>query len=68
VGTTLFGLGVYAVEMITQLATFMAHIFTLGILFGYLRHRTGSTWLTVILHGAHNAVSIAQVALLFGFA
>jgi hypothetical protein len=43
VGTTLFGLGVYAVEMIAQLATFVAHIVTLGILLGYLRHRTGST-------------------------
>jgi hypothetical protein len=67
-GTTLFGLGVYAVEMIVQLATFIALYFALGILLGYLRHRTGSTWLTVILHGAHNAISIAQVALLFGFA
>ncbi|HWZ38892.1 MAG TPA: hypothetical protein VNY08_11400 [Bradyrhizobium sp.] len=42
-GTTLFGLGVYAVEMIVQLATFIALYFTLGILLGYLRHRTGST-------------------------
>jgi len=45
---------------------YMAHIFTLGILLGYLRHRSGSTWLTVILHAAHNVVSIAQVALIIG--
>jgi membrane protease YdiL (CAAX protease family) len=47
---------------------YITHIFTFGILLGYIRHRTGSTWLTVILHGAHNAVSIAQVALLFALA
>ncbi len=42
---------------------YLTQIFALGILFGILRHRSGSTWLTVILHAANNAVAVAHVAL-----
>ena len=42
---------------------YMSQIFALGILLGYLRHRSGSTWLTVILHAANNAAAVALVAL-----
>jgi membrane protease YdiL (CAAX protease family) len=43
---------------------YMFWIFSFGILLGTLRLRNGSTWLTVILHAAHNLIAIAQVALL----
>jgi membrane protease YdiL (CAAX protease family) len=49
-------------------AFYMSEIFTLGILLGVLRHRSGSTWLTVILHAANNAVAIAHVALVVAYA
>ncbi len=45
---------------------YMSQIFALGILFGTLRYRSGSTWLTVILHAANNAVAVAHVALVVG--
>ena len=45
---------------------YMAAIFTLGILLGSLRLRSGSTWLTVMLHAVHNLLAVAQVAWLIG--
>jgi membrane protease YdiL (CAAX protease family) len=44
-------------------AFFMTQIFALGLLFATLRHRSGSTWLTVMLHGAYNAVAVVHVVL-----
>ena len=41
---------------------YMFWIFTFGILLGTLRLRTGSTWLTLMLHALHNLLAIAQVA------
>lgn len=37
-----------------------SQVFTMGLLFGYLRHRTGSTWLTIILHGLNNLAATVQ--------
>ena len=34
-------------------------LFGLGLLFGYLRYRSHSIWLTVILHGLNNLVQNA---------
>lgn len=39
---------------------FFCEIMTIGLLFGYLRHRTGSLWLTVILHGLNNLAATVQ--------
>jgi len=39
---------------------FFFEILTIGLLFGYLRHRTGSTWLTVVLHGLNNLAATLQ--------
>ena len=36
---------------------FFGEVFSIGLLFGYLRYRTGSTWLTVVLHGLNNLCS-----------
>jgi len=42
---------------------YMSEIFALGLVFGMLRLRSGSTWLTVILHAANNAIAVVVVAL-----
>jgi membrane protease YdiL (CAAX protease family) len=42
---------------------YITDIFTLGLLLGVLRHRTGSTWLTVILHAANNLVAVVLAAM-----
>jgi membrane protease YdiL (CAAX protease family) len=44
-----------------------AEIFTLGLLFGYLRHRSGSTWLTVALHAVINVISLIEVAVIVAY-
>lgn len=39
---------------------FFAEIMSIGVLFGYLRYRTGSTWLTVVLHAINNLAATIQ--------
>jgi uncharacterized protein len=39
---------------------YIAGIAMVGLLFGYLRHRSGSTWLTVIAHGFYNLMAGLQ--------
>jgi hypothetical protein len=39
---------------------FFGEIFSIGLLFGYLRYRTNSTWLTVVLHGFNNLAATMQ--------
>ena len=39
---------------------FFGEIMSIGLLFGYLRYRTGSTWLTIILHGLNNLAATVQ--------
>lgn len=39
---------------------YIAGIFLIGALFGYLRHRSGSTWLTVITHAFYNLLAGLQ--------
>jgi hypothetical protein len=39
---------------------FLAQVFSIGLLFGYLRYRTNSLWLTVILHGINNLAATIQ--------
>jgi len=45
---------------------FFGEIFSIGLLFGYLRYRTNSTWLTIILHGLNNLAATMQTILLAG--
>ena len=33
---------------------FFGEVFSIGLLFGYLRYRSNSTWLTIVLHGLNN--------------
>lgn len=39
---------------------FLAQVFSIGLLLGYLRYRSNSTWLTVILHGLNNLAATIQ--------
>ena len=41
---------------------FVAEIFLLGVVFGWLRMRSGSTILTMLLHGGMNALALLSVA------
>jgi membrane protease YdiL (CAAX protease family) len=41
-------------------------VFSIGLLLGYLRYRSGSIWLTVILHGLNNLAAVVQTMLLAG--
>ena len=43
---------------------FIGEVFALGVILGWMRYRSGSTWLTVILHGAYNLIAVAQGMLL----
>jgi membrane protease YdiL (CAAX protease family) len=43
---------------------FLVQTFLIGLIFGYWRYRAGSTWLTVIMHGAWNTAVMAQIPLM----
>jgi uncharacterized protein len=45
---------------------FLGEVFSIGLLFGYLRYRSNSTWLTVFLHGLNNLAAVMQTMLLAG--
>jgi membrane protease YdiL (CAAX protease family) len=45
---------------------FFGEVFCLGLLFGYLRYRSHSTWLTIILHGLNNFGAVVQGVWLAG--
>jgi membrane protease YdiL (CAAX protease family) len=61
-GAILLGSAVWAL-MHTQYDLFdQTAVFTSGLLLGYLRHRSGSTWLTVVVHAATNLVGAIEVA------
>ena len=39
---------------------FFGEVFSIGLLLGYLRYRTNSTWLTIVLHGLNNLAATIQ--------
>jgi CAAX protease family protein len=45
---------------------FFGEIFSIGLLLGYLRYRSGSTWLTIVLHGINNSAATIQTFWLAG--
>jgi len=45
---------------------FFGEVFSIGLLFGYLRYRTNSTWLTIVLHGMNNLAATLQTIWLTG--
>lgn len=45
---------------------FFGEIFSIGLWFGYIRYRTNSTWLTILMHGLNNLGAVIQTILLAG--
>ena len=45
---------------------FFGEVFTLGLWFGYLRYRSGSTLLTIVLHGLNNLAAVVQTIWIAG--
>jgi uncharacterized protein len=45
---------------------FLGEVFSIGLLLGYLRYRSNSIWLTVVLHGLNNLGAVVQTILLTG--
>lgn len=45
---------------------FLCEVFSIGLLFGYLRYRSNSIWLTIILHGLNNLAATIQTLWLLG--
>ena len=45
---------------------FFGEVFCIGLLLGYFRYRTGSTWLTIVLHGLNNTAATIQTFWLAG--
>ena len=45
---------------------FFGEIFSIGLLLGYLRYRSNSTWLTIVLHGLNNFAATVQTFWLAG--
>jgi membrane protease YdiL (CAAX protease family) len=43
---------------------FLGEVFSIGLLLGYIRYRSNSTWLTIILHGLNNFAAVVQTILL----
>jgi membrane protease YdiL (CAAX protease family) len=43
---------------------FFVEIFTIGLLFGYMRYRSHSTLLTIFLHGLNNLAATVQTLLI----
>jgi membrane protease YdiL (CAAX protease family) len=46
---------------------YIIEIFTIGLLFGYFRYRSGSTWLTVVVHACVNLISLIEIALIVAY-
>jgi hypothetical protein len=43
---------------------FLGEVFSIGLWLGFLRYRSNSTWLTVVLHGLNNLAAVVQTFLL----
>jgi membrane protease YdiL (CAAX protease family) len=45
---------------------FLGEVFSIGLVLGYLRYRSQSIWLTVLLHGLNNLAAVVQTILIAG--
>jgi len=57
---------IWAVMHLQYSSLYILHIFIIGLLFGWLRWRSGSTLVPLVLHGAVNLTALLQVAYLAG--
>jgi membrane protease YdiL (CAAX protease family) len=66
VGAIMLSSALFAVIHQQYVWYYIAGIFLIGVLFGYLRYRSGSTWLTVITHAFYNLMAFLQALWLIG--
>ena len=45
---------------------FLGEVFSIGLVLGYIRYRSQSIWLTVLLHGLNNLAAVVQTIILTG--
>ncbi len=45
---------------------FLGEVFSIGLVLGYIRHRSQSIWLTILLHGLNNLAAVVQTIWLAG--
>jgi hypothetical protein len=45
---------------------FFGEVFCIGLWLGYMRYRSGSTWLTIVIHGLNNFAAVVQTFYLAG--
>jgi uncharacterized protein len=67
VGAVVLTSAVWTALHIQYHAFYLAEIFTIGLVLGYFRWRTGSTWLTVIVHAGINVISVIETALVLAY-
>ncbi len=60
IGAILLTAALFAIIHVQYEWFYIAGIFLIGVLFGYLRYRSGSTWLTVITHAFYNLMAGLQ--------
>lgn len=65
-GAIVLSSAVWAAAHVQYELFFLGQVFTVGLLLGYLRYRTNSTWLTIVLHGLNNLVSVLAIMWLAG--
>jgi len=63
-GTVLVTAALWALIHVQYEWFFVGEIFGAGLIFGLMRARSGSTWLTVALHGAYNLAALIEAAML----
>ena len=59
-GAILLSSAVWTMMHLQYNGFFLAQVFSIGLLLGYLRYRSNSTWLTVVLHGLNNLAATVQ--------
>ncbi len=62
IGAILLSSALWAATHVQYDWYYVCEVFLIGLIFGYLRHRSGSTWLTVITHGFCNLAILGQTA------
>jgi membrane protease YdiL (CAAX protease family) len=59
-GAIVLSSGLFAIVHLQYDAFYISGIVVIGLLLGYLRYRSNSTWLTVVMHGFYNFVAAMQ--------
>ncbi|HVX74953.1 MAG TPA: type II CAAX endopeptidase family protein [Bradyrhizobium sp.] len=63
-GAILLSSAVWTVLHIQYDWFFLGEVFSIGLVLGYMRYRSQSIWLTILLHGLNNLAALVQTLLL----